>query len=130
VPKPVQGRVTAVSFGSQKWAHWALPSGGEVLRISLGRDGMPVLHMADDVLVGAALDEVGAHLGITLQPDAVRVSRWPGAFPQYRPHHAGLIASATAALPAGLALAGAGYHGIGIPACIRSGQLAAETILP
>ena len=51
----------------------------------------------------------------------VRVSRLAGAFPQYRPHHAARIAAVEAALAAGLALAGASYHGIGIPACVRSG---------
>jgi protoporphyrinogen/coproporphyrinogen III oxidase len=32
-------------------------------------------------------------------------------------------------LPAGLALAGASYHGIGIPACVRSGTAAAGRVL-
>ena len=60
---------------------------------------------------------------------AVRTSRWPGAFPQYRPHHGATIAAAERSLPGGIALAGASYHGIGIPACIRSGQLAAAATL-
>ena len=40
VPKPDQGLVTAVSFGSQKWAHWR--GEGELLRVSIGRDGRPL----------------------------------------------------------------------------------------
>ena len=36
--------MTAASFGSQKWAHWAPPGGGQILRVSLGRDGAPILH--------------------------------------------------------------------------------------
>ena len=86
---------------------------------------LPVLHLGDDQLVAAAVEEVGHHVGLTLQPLHARVSRWPGAFPQYRPHHAALVANVERGLPAGLALAGASYHGIGIPACIRSGQNAA-----
>lgn len=132
VPKPMQRLVTAASFGSQKWAHWATP-GSVILRISLGRDGLPVLHLSDEQLLTAALDEVGQHLGFTVQPlslqrEHVRISRWPAAFPQYRPHHAAHIAAAQRTLPAGLALAGASYHGIGVPACIRSGQQAAEQL--
>ena len=126
VPKPMQQLVTAASFGSQKWSHWALPE-LVVLRISLGRDGLPVLHLSDEQLLAAAVDEVGHHLGLTLQPAHARVSRWQGAFPQYRPHHAARVAAAEAALPPGLVLAGASYHGIGVPACIRSGQRAAAT---
>lgn len=127
VPKPMQRLVTAASFGSQKWAHWAV-DGAVVLRISLGRDGLPVLHLPDEQLLQAAIDEVGQHLGLTLQPTHSRVSRWAGAFPQYRPHHAQRVAEIEAGLPAGLVLAGASYHGIGVPACIRSAQNAAATL--
>ena len=124
VPKPMQRLVTAASFASQKWAHWVTP-GSVLLRISLGRDGLPALHLSDEQLLAAALHEVGAHLGFELQPLAQRVTRWPGAFPQYRPHHATRIQAVERILPKGIALAGASYHGIGVPACIRSGQLAA-----
>jgi oxygen-dependent protoporphyrinogen oxidase len=127
VPKPRQRLVTAASFGSQKWRHWALP-GAVIIRVSLGRDGLPVLHLSDQQLVDAAIDEVGHHLGIDLQPTDTRITRWPGAFPQYRPHHAALIAGVESHLPPGLALAGASYHGIGIPACIHSASRAAAAV--
>lgn len=127
VPKPVQALVTAASFGSQKWRHWAAAD-DVLLRISLGRDGLPVLHLDDDDLLAAAVNEVGRHLGLDLQPTAHRVSRWDGAFPQYRPHHADHVAAIEAALPPSLAVAGAGYHGIGVPACIRSAQQAATRL--
>ncbi len=128
VPKPKQRLVTAVSFGSQKWAHW---DDGEqvILRISLGRDGLPVLHLTDEALLTAAVEETSAHLGYDLAPTATRITRWPRAFPQYRPHHAATIAGVEARLPAGLALAGASYHGIGIPMCVRSGEAAADRLL-
>jgi oxygen-dependent protoporphyrinogen oxidase len=128
VPKPQQRLVTAVSFGSQKWAHWAT-NGQEILRVSLGRDGLSVLHLSDDQLVADAIDELRVHLGFEARPVAVRVSRWPRAFPQYRPHHGAMIAGAERSLPTGITLAGASYHGIGIPACIRSGQQAVATML-
>lgn len=128
VPKPMQHLVTAVSFGSQKWSQWSHPD-HVVLRISLGRDGLPVLHLDDDALIAAAVDEVGRHLGIDLRPGDRRVTRWPGAFPQYRPLHHRLVADAEQHLPPRLALAGASYHGIGIPACIRSAQRAADLTL-
>lgn len=128
VPKPKQRLVTAVSFGSQKWAHWATAD-QIILRVSLGRDGLSALHLSDDELLADVLDELHAHLNLDVQPSAMRVSRWPNAFPQYRPHHGATLAAAERALPLGLALAGASYHGIGIPACIRSGQQAATVTL-
>ena len=127
VPKPVQRLVTAVSFGSQKWSHWR--RAGEVLRVSLGRDGLDVLDRSDDDLVAAAVAEVGEHVGVDLQPTAVRVSRWPAAFPQYRPGHRGWLADVDAATPAGLFLTGASYRGIGVPACIADAEAIAAAVM-
>lgn len=126
VPKPVQRDVTAVSFGSQKWAHWAPPSGGQILRVSLGRDGAPVLHHSDEELIERALRDLHLHLGVAFSPSEVRITRWPSAFAQYRPHHRAWVDEIRRQLPSGLFVAGAGYDGIGIPACIRSGRTIAE----
>ena len=52
----------------------------------------------------------------------MRVSRWPGGFPQYRPHHRDWLARVVAALPAGLVVTGASYGGIGVPACIAQAE--------
>ena len=128
VPKPQQRLVTAVSFASQKWAHL---DGADhvILRVSLGRDGLPALHLSDDDLLADVLDELSLHIRFDTEPIAARISRWPHAFPQYRPHHGTTIASVERSLPLGITLAGASYHGIGIPACIRSGQQAAVAML-
>lgn len=128
VPKPKQRLVTAVSFGSQKWTHWN-DGTSVILRISLGRDGLPVLHLTDDVLLDDAIEEVSAHLDHRLQPTDQRLTRWSRAFPQYRPNHHLMVKAIESTLPAHLALAGASYHGIGMPACIRSGRSAAEATL-
>jgi len=122
VPKPVQRDVTAVSFGTQKWAHWAPPSGGQILRVSLGRDGAPVLHHTDDEIVERTLADLELHLGARFSPREVRITRWPGAFAQYRPHHRRWADGVRAALPTGVFVAGASYDGIGLPACVRSGR--------
>jgi protoporphyrinogen/coproporphyrinogen III oxidase len=126
VPKPVQRSITAVSFGSQKWSHWKPPSGGEILRVSVGRDGVGVLDRTDDELLAAVLDDLTHHLGVSFTPLAVRLTRWPGAFAQYRPHHHRWVEAVEASLPAGLFVAGSSYRGIGIPACIRDGRLTAR----
>jgi oxygen-dependent protoporphyrinogen oxidase len=127
VPKPVQGRVTAASFGSQKWSHWR-GGDGEVLRVSLGRDGRPPDDLDDDALVDHAVREVGHHVELDLQPLATRVSRWPQGFPQYRPHHRDWLAHLTAAVPGGLHVTGASYDGIGVPACIDQAQRTAAAV--
>ncbi|MGI9052724.1 MAG: protoporphyrinogen/coproporphyrinogen oxidase, partial [Ilumatobacteraceae bacterium] len=129
VPKPVQRTVTAVSFGSQKWAHWRPASGDEVLRVSLGRDGRSVDGLDDDEVVRRVIDDVGHQLGLDVQPTAVRISRWPAAFPQYRPGHLDWRAAVEGALPAGLYVTGASYGGIGVPACIVQAQATARLVL-
>jgi oxygen-dependent protoporphyrinogen oxidase len=129
VPKPVQRDVTAASFGSQKWAHWAPPDGGEILRVSLGRDGAPVLHLDDDEIVTRALDDLQVHLGVSFAPIDVRLTRWPGAFAQYRPHHRRWVDTVRSNLAPGVFVAGSSYDGIGIPACIRSGRTIADRVV-
>lgn len=126
VPKPDQRSVTAVSFGSQKWAHWRPPDGGEILRVSLGRDGMPVLHLSDDELLTRTLDDLELHLGLRISPVDHRITRWPAAFAQYRPGHRSWVDAVEGSLPDGLFVAGAGYRGIGIPACVRQARTIAE----
>ena len=128
VPKPDQRYVTAASFGSQKWSHWAPSDGSQVLRVSLGRDGLPVAHLDDNAAIAATVDETGLHLGFDVQPGETSITRWIGAFPQYRPHHHLLVADAEVSLPPSIALAGASYHGIGIPACIGGARRAADRI--
>ncbi len=127
VPKPDQRLVTAASFGSQKWSHWTGP--GEIVRVSLGRDGLPVDGLDDDTLITAAVDEVGNHLGVDLQPTDIRVSRWPRSFPQYRPGHLRWLAAVDEATPAGLFVTGASYRGIGVPACIADAERTAAAVV-
>lgn len=131
VPKPDQRWVTAVSFGSNKWSHWRPADGSQILRISLGRDGLEVLHHDDETLINLALADLKHHLGIDISPARVRVSRWPASFPQYRPGHFVRLAAIESALreaAPGVVLAGASYRGIGIPACIQQADEAARRV--
>jgi oxygen-dependent protoporphyrinogen oxidase len=128
IPKPDQTDVTAVTFGSQKWAHGRPEGGAELLRVSLGRDGLPVPDADDRELVERAVDRIGRHFAIDLQPTEARVSRWPASFPQYRPHHRKWLAAVDAALPPGMFLTGASYRGIGVPACIADAESTARAV--
>ena len=129
VPKSQQQLVTAVSFASQKWAHLGQQDGSQILRISLGRDGLPIEHLDDTALINHAIDETNSHLGISLERSGARVSRWTNAFTQYRPHHAHRVTEIESGLPETLRLAGSSYRGIGIPACIADGRRSADELL-
>ncbi|MEY4361889.1 MAG: protoporphyrinogen oxidase [Actinomycetota bacterium] len=134
VPKPDQQHVTAVSFASNKWAHWRPTDGSHILRVSIGRDGAdetPVRDWTDDAIVGAVVAEIKNHTGVSLTPTESRVVRWIESFPQYRPGHLRRLDAIEAALAIdapGVVLAGASHRGIGIPACVAQAESAAETI--
>jgi oxygen-dependent protoporphyrinogen oxidase len=122
--------VTACTYLSEKWPHLAR-DGDVLLRASLGRFGDDRAQGWTDAEVTArAWDELRTLMGLTGDPLESMVVRFPDAFPQYRVHHllrASGIESATARL-GGLAVAGAAYRGVGIPACIASGRAAAHAL--
>ncbi len=123
--------VTACTFLDRKWPH--LARDGEVLlRASLGRiDDMRPEEWSDDEVSDRAWEELGALMGVTGVPKEAVVVRHPDALPQYRVHHLLRVAGVEAAVArlGGVALAGAAYHGVGIPACIASGRAAAHALL-
>jgi protoporphyrinogen/coproporphyrinogen III oxidase len=131
VPRGEGRLMTACSFGSLKWPHWASP-GQLVLRVSAGRAGDDRPFQLDDATLVERLGaELAEALGSQAEPTAWRISRWPEAFPQYEVGHLQLVARIEAALRRelpSLALAGAGYRGSGIPACIASGRRAAISV--
>ncbi len=123
---------TAVSWGSSKWPHWA-DQEHAILRVSAGRAGdTRALALDDNELVETLLTEVANILEIEGDLVEWRGSRWGDAFPQYAPGHDRLVTAIERDLRsdmAGLFLAGAGYKGIGIPACINQGNKSAEATL-
>jgi oxygen-dependent protoporphyrinogen oxidase len=123
--------ITGCTFLSSKWPHSAAP--GEVLiRVSTGRygDERPS-SMSDEVLVAKVLGELRGLIGFSAPPNASLVQRWPRAFPQYLPGHLRKIERARAALAElpRFGLAGPSLGGIGIPACLTSGERAAVEVL-
>jgi oxygen-dependent protoporphyrinogen oxidase len=133
VPPSEGTLVKAATFFTRKWAHLGRPGGPVIIRASLGRAGEEErLQPPDAVLVRTAHAELGRLLGGELPPPAGSwVQRWGGGLPQYAPGHLDRVARARAALAGrpGLALAGAAYDGVGIPACVASGETAADDVL-
>jgi protoporphyrinogen/coproporphyrinogen III oxidase len=130
VPATEGYAVKAATFFDRKWAHLRWP-GHAVLRVSLGRYGEAhVLQRDDRDLAALAHAELGRLLDMPLpEPADTVVQRWGGALPQYTPGHLDRVAAARAALPATVAVAGAAYDGVGIPACIQSGWAAAAGVV-
>ncbi|HEY0889465.1 MAG TPA: protoporphyrinogen oxidase, partial [Nocardioides sp.] len=130
---PVDGRrIKAATFSFAKW-DWVRRAGGDllVLRTSLGRHGDDVVAQAgDDELVADSLADLAAAAGVRARPVATHVQRWVDGLPQYAVGHLDRVArirAAVAAVP-GLAVCGAAYDGVGIPAVIASAHRAAAEI--
>ena len=130
----VDGRaVKAVTFSTVKWPHLiAAEPGVHVVRCSVGRLGEEAVLQRDDAeLAALAAADLADATGVRGAPVDTRVTRWGGALPQYSVGHLDRVArirSAVAAVP-GLAVCGAAYDGVGIPACIATARLAADQVL-
>lgn len=130
VPRAPQRQVTALTFVSAKWPR-STPPGELVVRASLGRHGHDdLLELDDDAIIARALREMGEILRFAPPPVETLVKRWPASFPQYVSGHLARVARIDRLVAAhpGLALAGAAYRGIGIPACVEDGRRAAAAV--
>jgi oxygen-dependent protoporphyrinogen oxidase len=120
--------IKASTFSSNKWG-WLQARGRTVLRASLGRAGEPLLY-DDATMTELALADLQTILGTLPTPVASHVQRWGGGLPQYAVGHLEMLDRMTAELGQvrGLALAGATYRGVGIPAVIASAHTAVEKL--
>ena len=130
VPSIENRPVKAVTFTSYKWRHLSVDDVA-IVRCSIGRHGdVAVLQRDDEELVADAVAELSSAVGVRAAPVASRVSRWGGGLPQYAVGHVERVQriQAAVAATAGVAVCGAAYEGVGVPACIRSGRAAAAAI--
>jgi protoporphyrinogen/coproporphyrinogen III oxidase len=134
VPPVERRRIKASTFSFAKWA-WVREAGDGLLflRTSLGRYGEETaLQATDDELVAWSLADLHDAIGLSARPVDTHVQRWGGGLPQYAVGHLDRVARIRAAVDAvpGLAVCGAAYDGVGIPAVIGSAHRAADEIGP
>jgi protoporphyrinogen/coproporphyrinogen III oxidase len=131
VPAVDGGAVKAVTFSTVKWPHLAAQAPVHVVRCSVGRIGdVAVLQRDDADLAAVAGAELRAATGVGAAPVATRVTRWGGGLPQYNVGHLDRVARIRAAVARqpGLAIAGAAYDGVGIPAGVATARSAAAQV--
>jgi oxygen-dependent protoporphyrinogen oxidase len=130
---PVEGRaIKAATYSFAKW-DWVRAAGDGLLltRTSVGRHREEAaLQRPDDVLVAESLSELADLAGIDAQPVGSQVQRWGGGLPQYAVGHLERVTRIRAAVRAvpGLAVCGAAYDGVGIPAVIGSARRAVTSV--
>jgi len=129
IPRREGRKALACTWTSTKFPHRA-PEGYALIRVFVGRAGQDIPWNENDLLE-LAKEELNLTLGVTADPLLSRVFLWENAMPQYNLGHPEILKRIDAALETlpGIALAGNGYRGIGIPDCIHSGELAVERVL-
>jgi len=133
VPAVDKRAVKAVTFSTVKWPHLRTPERDlHLVRCSVGRLGEDAVLQRDDAeLAAIASADLADAVGVRGAPADVRVSRWGGGLPQYSVGHLDRVARIRAGVEAepGLAICGAAFDGVGIPACIATARMAADQVL-
>ncbi len=141
VPPVDKRSVKASTFSFAKW-DWVREAGAAdasdpadgllLMRCSLGRHREEeVLQRPDEEVVQLALEDLADAIGLSVRPVDWHVQRWGGALPQYAVGHVDRVRNIRSSVAAvsGLAICGAAYDGLGIPACVASAEAAATQVL-
>ena len=131
VPRSEGKRLLAATFVQNKFPHRA-PDDRALLRCFFaGSNAENIWQLSDDEIIAIVRNELQQILGLRAMPLFARVYKWKSAMAQYDVGHLerlDRIERLRQQWP-GLALAGNGYRGIGIPDCVRSGRDAAQQVL-
>jgi oxygen-dependent protoporphyrinogen oxidase len=118
----------AATFVHNKFPYRA-PNNRALLRCFIGgARNEQILSAPDEEIVRIVREELGQILRLKADPLFTRVYRWKGAMAQYGVGHLERLQRIDGLLKQlpGMALAGNGYRGIGVPDCVRSGSEAAS----
>jgi oxygen-dependent protoporphyrinogen oxidase len=133
VPRSAGRRLLAATFVHNKFPHRA-PADRAIIRCFLGgvRDEQ-ILQSSEKEILQIVRDELAQIIGSALdaEPLFARIYKWRSAMAQYSVGHLERLQRIETLRQKhpGLALAGNGYSGIGVPDCVRSGTEAGSKIL-
>jgi oxygen-dependent protoporphyrinogen oxidase len=130
VPSKERHRLVACTWVANKFSY-RVPDDMVVLRCFFGgANDDAILSESDESVAYIAQQELQRMMQVTAEPLFHHVARWPRSMAQYTVGHQARLKEIerhVANIP-GLYLAGNGYHGIGIPDCVRMGRQAAAAI--
>jgi oxygen-dependent protoporphyrinogen oxidase len=120
IPRGEGRKILACTWTSSKFEGRA-PAGHVLIRCFVSGTG--------DDAAKVAHEEMKSILGATDEPVMSKAYAWPDRNPVYEVGHERRMTEYEATLPAGLFLCGSGFHGTGLPDCIRDGRAVARRIL-
>ena len=128
----IEGRpILAVSFLSVKFPNRA-PAGSVLLRVFIGGATHPEqMDLDDQAVTELVRSELSSLIGASGEPLLTRVGRHPRSMPQYNLGHLDRVANIRRHLAkySRLYLAGVAYDGVGIPDCVHSAEMTADSLL-
>ncbi len=131
VPRSEGKSLLATTFVHNKFPH-RVPERQALIRCFLGgTTNEGILHVSEQEIVQIVRNELREILAIDPVPIFSRVYKWRSSMAQYEVGHLERLERITQLrnqLP-GLALAGNGYDGIGVPDCVRAGMAAVSHVL-
>lgn len=127
VPSAQRRGISGVSYSSHKWAGRVPDEGHALIRVFPTERSSAASGRDPDTLTAMVTEELEAMTGITAPPVRSWVSIRRAGLHRYTLGHLDRVKAAETALSRrlGIALAGAGFHGIGLNECIDSGERAA-----
>lgn len=131
VPDVETSDLIACSFSSIKFDGRA-PKDHMLCRAFVGGALNPgILELEDIEIIDKAKQGLSEVLGIQVEPIFEILERYPQAMPQYHIGHINKTEKIQKKLLEykGLEMAGNAYNGVGLPECVNSGELAAESVL-
>jgi len=129
VPRSEKRPLNAVTWSSTKFQHRA-PEGQSLLRVFFGGSRSPGSMQLDDAeLLRVVRRELRSVMGIAEEPLFHRVYRWEKANAQYDVEHLRRVEAIEQALPPCIWVTGSPYRGVGLPDCVRQGQMTAVQVV-
>lgn len=131
IPKK-EGRNTLGTLWDSSMFEDRAPQGKVLLRSMMGGACFPeYVSLSDEEVVSRVRKDLQLTMGITAEPEFVRVFRHPQAIPQYTVGHGKRLQALDDALKGhpGLILTGNSYRGIGLNDCAAAAERAADEAL-
>jgi len=108
------------------------PEGHVLLRSMMGGATNPrAIDLSDKEVKARTMADLKQIMGISAEPDFVRIFRHPRAIPQYTVGHAARLVAMAGKLAAhpGLFLTGNAFYGIGLNDCVNAGNRTGEQVM-
>lgn len=127
-----EGRATLGTLWDSSIFPNRAPQGKVLLRSMMGGAANPgAIELSDSAVLTKVRTDLHQIMGISAEPDFVRIFRHPQAIPQYTVGHSRRVAAlrARAALSPGLFFTGNAFFGVGLNDCVNASNQVADAVL-